>query len=178
MKGLPARHLVFLDESGVNTCMTRRYGRAIGKQRCCEGVPLNHGKNTTLISAIRLDHPPLFSVIQGAMHGCQFLDFIKNILVPTLHEGDIVIMDNLATHKVDGVEDAIRAAHAQLLFLPPYSPDFNPIEQMWSKMKAYLRKVKARVYDSLHSAILQAFALISPNDLLGWFSHAGYSSLA
>jgi transposase len=174
MKKLEAGKLIFLDESGVNTGMTRRYGRAVGKQRCEDAAPRNHGKNITLLSAIRLDGSIITTTMHGAMHGCDFLDFIQSKLVPSVHEGDVVIMDNLKTHKVDGVEDAIKSAKASVLYLPPYSPDLNPIEEMWSKIKAYLRKVKARLSDTLISAINDAFASVTATDMSGWFTHAGY----
>jgi transposase len=143
MKNLEADHLVFLDESGVHTGMTRRYGRSYRSKRCVDSAPLNRQKNTTLIAAIRLTGKPVSQKIEGAINGKTFLQYITQTLVPTLKAGDIVIMDNLSTHKVDGVEQAINGAHASLLYLPPYSPELNPIEEMWSKVKSILTENKS-----------------------------------
>ena len=126
--------LVFLDESGINTDMTRRYGRAVGKARVIDHVPCNTPKNTTIVSSMRLDGACAYDVIDGSMNGEKFLDYAQNVLVPTLRPGDIVVMDNLRAHKVSGVEEAIASAGASTVYLPPYSPDLNPIEKMWSKV--------------------------------------------
>jgi transposase len=165
---------VFLDESGVNTGMTRRYGRAKGKKRVCDSTPFNHKKNTTLIAAIRLGGKPVTGKIEGSMRGSTFLEYLTQTLVPVLNKGDVVIMDNLQTHKVKGVEEAVRRADASILYLPPYSPDLNPIEEMWSKVKSYLRKIKARTLDILLPSVDNAYSTVTDTDLLGWFSHAGY----
>lgn len=122
-----AASLVFLDESGVNTNLTRRYGRAQGKERVKDSAPLNTPKTTTIVSSVRLDGTTVPKFLSGAMNGSMFLDYIQNELVPSLHAGDLVIMDNLRCHKVKGVGEAIQRTGAQLLYLPPYSPDFNPI---------------------------------------------------
>ena len=118
--------------------MTRFYGRAKGKKRVYDYVPAKRTKRTTLLSSVRLDGTIVKKVFQGALNGKIFLDYIKNTLVPTLHEGDIVVMDNLSCHKVKGVKEAVESVEASVLYLPPYSPDFNPIEMMWSKMKSLL----------------------------------------
>lgn len=170
-----AEKLVFLDESGVNINMTRHYGRAKGKERVYDYVPLNKPKNTTLLSSVRLNGALEHCSFQGAVNGERFLKYIKNTLVPTLHKGDIVIMDNLRCHKVKGIKEAVENAEASVVYLPPYSPDFNPIEMMWSKIKALLRKWKARSIDLLDNAITEAFKLISTDDISGWFTEAGYS---
>lgn len=170
-----AASLVFLDESGVNTNLTRRYGRAKGKERVKDSAPLNTPKTTTILSSVRTDGTTVAKFFSGSMNGELFLDYIQNDLAPTLHDGDIVIMDNLRCHKVAGVKEAVENVGAQVRYLPPYSPDFNPIEMMWSKLKAILRKVKARTVDSLLVAIPQAFRSISICDILGWFKEAGYS---
>lgn len=170
-----AEKLVFLDESGVNINMTRHYGRGKGKERVCDDVPLNTPKNTTLLSSVRLDGSLAYNFFEGSVNGKNFLEYIQNILVPTLQKGDIVIMDNLRCHKVKGVKEAIEKAEARVLYLPAYSPDFNPIEMMWSKMKSHLRKQKARSSHLLDKAIQEAFQLITVNDISGWFSKAGYS---
>lgn len=172
---MTAEKLVFLDESGVNINMTRHYGRGKGKERVCEDVPFHTPKNTTMLSSIRLDGSLAYCFFQGSVNGEKFLEYIKNILVPTLQKGDIVIMDNLSCHKVKGVKEAIEKVEAKVIYLPAYSPDFNPIEMMWSKIKSLLRKWKARSIDLLDKAIKEAFELITVNDISGWFSKAGYS---
>lgn len=170
-----AASLVFLDESGVNTNLTRRYGRAKGKGRVKDSAPMNTPKATTIVSSVRLDGTTIPKFLSGAMNGGMFLDYIQHELVPSLHAGDLVIMDNLRCHKVKGVKEAIQRTGAQLLYLPPYSPDFNPIEMMWSKLKAILRKVKARTVDSLLAALPKAFPAVSIRDITGWFRKSGYS---
>lgn len=170
-----AASLVFLDESGVNTNLTRRYGRAKGKARVKDSAPLNTPKATTIVSSVRLDGTTVPKFLSGAMNGSMFLDYIQHELVPSLHAGDLVIMDNLRCHKVKGVKEAIQQTGAQLLYLPPYSPDFNPIEMMWSKLKAILRKIKARTVDSLLEALPKAFQAVSVCDITGWFCESGYS---
>ena len=167
--------LVFLDESGVNTNLTRRYGRAQGKERVQDSAPLNTPKTTTILSSVRLDGTTVPKFFSGSMNGSMFLDYVQHELAPSLNTGDLVIMDNLRCHKVKGVKEAIQQTGAQLLYLPPYSPDFNPIEMMWSKLKAVLRKVKARTVDSLLQALPKAFQTVSPSDVLGWFRESGYS---
>jgi hypothetical protein len=127
---LNAASLVFLDESGVNTNLTRRYGRAKGKERVKDSTPLNTPKTTTILSSVRTDGTTIAKFFSGSMNGELFLDYIQNDLAPTLHDGDFVIMDNLRCHKVAGVKEAVEKVGAQVLYLPPYSPDFNPIEMM------------------------------------------------
>ena len=170
-----ATSLVFLDEGGVNTNLTRRYGRAKGKERVKDSAPQNTPKTTTILSSVRTDGTTVAKFFSGSMNGELSLDYIQNDLVPTLRDGDLVIMDNLRCHKVSGVKEAVEKVGAQVLYLPPYSPDLNPIEMLWSKIKAILRKVKARTVDSLLAALPQAFHAISICDILGWFQEAGYS---
>ncbi len=167
--------LVFLDESGVNINMTRFYGRAKGKKRVYDYVPAKRTKRTTLLSSVRLDGTIVKKVFQGALNGEIFLDYIKNILVPTLHKGDIVVMDNLSCHKVKGVKEAIEQAGASVLYLPPYSPDFKPIEMMWSKIKSLLRKWKARTSNMLDIFIRKAFSSVTTKNIQNWFSECGYA---
>jgi len=167
--------LVFLDESGVNTNMSRRYGRAFGGERSTDAIPLNKGKSTTILSSVRADGTTVPMVFPGAVNRERFKEYLRDYLVPSLRPGDIVVMDNLPCHKVDGVAHLIESAGAHLLYLPPYSPDLNPIEQMWSKIKAFLRMFKARTVDALLGAIPTAFSLVSVSDIFGWFSAAGYS---
>ena len=174
-KTMDQNHLIFLDESGVNLNMTRRYGRAIGKARVYDYVPLNTPRNTTLLSSIRIeDATMVHKEISGALNGVIFLEYIRNDLAPTLRQGDIVIMDNLRVHKVAGVRQAIEEKGASVLYLPPYSPDLNPIEMLWSKIKAFLREQKARDAVILLDKIQEAYSTISLRDILGWFSAAGY----
>ena len=142
---------------------------------CIRQVPLNTPKNTTILSSVRLDGETLYTHFQGPFTGDRFLSYVKEQLVPHLREGDIVIMDNLRSHKVSGVREAIEKAKAFVLYLPPYSPDFNPIEMLWSKLKAFLRKEKARSLPDLDTAIPRAFDSISTSDIAGWFQAAGYS---
>ena len=167
--------LVFLDESGINIDLTRRYGRGKGASRVWDKVPLNTPQSTTLLSSIRLDGDMICSYFQGAMTGNIFLTYVREQLVPHLRAGDIVVMDNLRAHKVYGVRQAIEGAGASLVYLPPYSPDFNPIEMLWSKLKAVLRKVKARSLPALLSAVPAAFDAVTLSDIAAWFLEAGYS---
>jgi transposase len=173
--GIDASKLVFLDESGVNTDMTRRYGRSKNGLRVYDHTPLNTGKTTTILSSIRIDGSTVPVFLQGALNGELFKEYIEQHLAPTLHEGDIVVMDNLRCHKVSGIREAIEKVGAYVLYLPPYSPDLNPIEEMWSKVKAFLRKVKARSIPALLSALPTAFSAVAIQDILGWFRHGGYS---
>jgi len=175
MPKVDVEKLVFLDESGVNTNMSRRYARSIIGQRANDAIPLNTGKSTTILSSVRLDGTIVPVLFVGAVNRDRFLDYLKEHLVPTLQPGDIVIMDNLRTHKVDGVAALIQSAGAVPVYLPPYCPDLNPIEEMCSKIKAYLRKVKARSSVLLVQAIKDAFSTVSVSDIFGWFEHAGYS---
>ena len=170
----PAK-LVFLDEAGINTGMTRLYGRAPGGERVVEYIPDVRFERTSILSSVRLNGAMVPLVFEGALNGDIFLGYIQKFLVPTLQKDDIVIMDSLSSHKVKGVADAIEAKGAFVLYLPGYSPDLNPIEQMWSKVKAYLRKVKARTIAALYEAIKDALDLISLSDIKGWFSDANYS---
>lgn len=167
IKTLDVSKLVFLDESGVNINLTRRYGRAIGKERVYDYAPLNTPKSTTILSSIRMDGTMIHQEFSGAVNREHFLNYVTNFLTPSLHPSDIVIMDNLRTHKVDGVQQAIQSVDAQVLYLPPYSPDFNPIEMLWSKIKSILRKCKARTVQLLLSCISQVFLTISLSDIYG-----------
>ena len=167
--------LVFLDESGINTGMTRLYGRSSSKDRVIDYVPDVRFERTTILSSIRANGDMVPLVFEGALNGELFKAYISQCLVPNLHKGDIVIMDNLTSHKVNGVVEPIIAAGASVIYLPPYSPDLNPIEMMWSKMKAHLRKVKARTKELLETAIAEALEHITTSDILGWFNANGYS---
>jgi transposase len=176
LAGEPAAGLVFVDESGVSTKLTRLRGRAPAGQRVVGRVPHGHYQTTTLISGIRLDGPCAPWLFEGAMDGEMFLAWVVHGLAPALQKGDLVIMDNLATHKVSGVLEAIEAVGARLLYLPPYSPDFNPIENMWSKIKQILRSLAPRTETELILAAKIAFEAVSTADCLGFFSNAQYAT--
>lgn len=167
--------LVFLDESGVNTNMSRLYARAQGGKRANDAVPLNTGVSTTMLSSVRASGEKVYTTFSGAVNGERFKDYLRKLLIASLRPGDIVIMDNLRSHKVDDVAQLIASTGAVILYLPPYSPDLNPIEQMWSKIKAFLRMVKARTVDALLAAIPNAFAAVTVSDISGWFAACGYS---
>jgi len=171
-----ATRLVFVDESGANTKMTRLYGRCPVGQRLVARVPHGHYQTSTLIAGVRLRGPCAPWLFEGAMDGEMFLAWVRQGLAPTLQPDDVVIMDNLATHKVAGVRPAIEAVGAQLLYLPPYSPDFNPIENLWSKVKSILRRLAARTVEELLRAVALAFAAISTADCHGFFLHAQYAT--
>jgi transposase len=173
---VPAERLVFLDESGANTQMTRRYGRSPVGQRLVGTVPQGHYQTTTMIAAVRLHGPQAPWLFDGAMDGELFLAWVKQGLVPGLQRDDVVILDNLATHKVAGVREAIESAGARLEYLPPYSPDFNPIENMWSKIKQGMKSRAPRTARQLFKAAGAAFATVTPADCRGFFLHAGYAT--
>jgi len=166
--------LIFIDETSINTSMTRLYGRAEGGDRVIDYIPDVRFERTSIVSSVRLDGTITSLAFEGSLNGDIFLCYVKQFLVPTLREGDIVIMDNLSSHKVKGIEAAIEAVGAYVLFLPAHSPDLNPIEQMWSKVKACLRKAKARTADVLFEALKNALDAVSAEDVRGWFGEAGY----
>ena len=172
----PVAALVFVDESGANTKMTRLRGRALGGQRLLARVPHGHYQTSTLISGVRLGGPCAPWLFGGPMNGEMFLAWVRQGLAPTLRPGDVVILDNLATHKIRGVRDALEAVGARLLYLPPYSPDFNPIEPMWSKIKQVLRSHAPRTEDELLRAAQAAFNSISTADCKGFFFSAQYAT--
>ncbi len=169
----PAR-LVFIDETGASTKMARRYGRSLRGERCRAPLPHGHWKTTTFVGALRLEGMTAPMVLDGAMHGAACLAYVEQVLVPTLAPGDIVIMDNLPAHKSVAVRHAIEAAGAELRFLPPYSPDFNPIEMAFSKLKAFLKKTAARTVNDLWDAIAQGIDTFSPIECQNYFAAAGY----
>lgn len=169
------RHLKWLDETGCQLNMTREYGRALPGERIREGVPSAYGSNYTVIAAVGLQGVQAPWVIEGALNGELFRTYVKEVLAPTLKRGDIVVMDNLPTHKVAGLAELVAARGARIEYLSPYSPDYNPIERCWSKIKTYLRKVKARTYRALLKALREAFASISKRDLKAWALFCGYT---
>lgn len=153
--------------------MIRRYGRAIGGEQSVNRTPLNTSANTTILSSVRLNGETTCMIYGGGRTREKFLDYLKNTLIPTLLEGDIVIMDNVRPHHVKEVQTLLQRAGMKLLYLPAYSPDLNPIENMWSKIKALLRKLEIRLLPLLPHGIADAFSQIRPSDCAGWFSAAG-----
>lgn len=156
--------------------MTRRYGRSPVGQRLVCAVPHGRYQATTLIAAVRLQGPQAPWLFDGPLDGASFLAWVQQGLVPCLQDHDVVIMDNLATHKVAGVQAAIEAVGARLEYLPPYSPDFNPIENLWSKVKRTLKSHAPRTARRLLKAAGAAFAAVTPSDCQGFFLHAGYAT--
>jgi len=175
LKDVPVEKLVFIDESGAKTNMTRTRGRAPRGVRVIEKVPHGHWATTTMISGVRTAGPCAAAVVTGATDSEIFLAYVEHVLVPELTAGDVVILDNLQPHKAKGVREMIEAAGAKLLYLPPYSPDFNPIENMWSKVKQHLRSAAARTFDALQEAVTSALNTITPDDCIGYFRHCGYA---
>ena len=169
------QRLVFQDESGATTEMTRRYGRAPRGQRVAEGTPAGHWHTLTLLSAMSLQGMMAAMTVESPTDGDVFLAYVEQVLGPRLQPGQVVVMDNLPAHKVEGVRSRIEAAGAELLYLPPYSPDFNPIEQAWSKIKQQLRSAKARALETLEAAITEFLAAITAHHAAGWFAHCGYA---
>lgn len=169
----PAR-LVFLDETWASTNMARRYGWAPRGQRCVASVPHGHWKTTTFIAGLRLDGLTAPLVADGPMDGTIFLAYVNDFLCPVLRPGDIVIADNLGSHKVPGVRQAIRAVGASIVYLPPYSPDLNPIEQVFAKLKTLLRKAAKRTVDGLWDHIGTLIDAFSPQECRNYFAAAGY----
>lgn len=163
-------NFVFIDESGINTDLTRIYGRAIDGERCIDKVPLNTPQNTTILSSVRYNGETVYTVYQGGTTSDKFSDYLKNILAPTLHKNDIVVMDNMRTHRSKEVKKVIEELKINVVYLPPYSPDFNPIEKMWSKIKSVLRKLKVRILEDLPDAIKYSFSKVCASDCLGWFN--------
>ena len=170
-----SQRLKWLDETGSQLNLTREYGRARPGERVVEGVPSAYGSNYTLLGVLSLAGFEAPWLIEGALDGDLFKLYVGEVMGPTLRPGDIVLMDNLATHKVAGIAELVAARGAQLLYLPPYSPDLNPIERCWSKIKTYLRKAKARSYRALVRAIKAALATISEADIRAWFEFCGYA---
>ena len=168
--------LVFLDESGAKTNMTRLYGRAPVGERCNFFNPHGHWKTTTMVSAIRRSGviAPATLLLDGPMNAPTFLGYVERCLAPALRAGDVVVMDNLGAHKAGGVEEAIGAAGATVWWLPPYSPDLNPIEKLWSKIKAWLRRAMADTLDGLVRAAGEVFRTVTADECRNYFRSCGY----
>ena len=169
------RSLVFVDESGAKTNMTRLYGRAPGGERVRDSAPHGHWGVRTMISSIRLDGYTSCMSVDCATDGDVFEAYVRHVLAPELRVGEIVVLDNLSPHKRGAAAQIINSRGARLEFLPPYSPDFNPIEKMWSKIKSILRSLKPRTSEQLHEAIAAAFEQITENDAISFFESCGYT---
>jgi transposase len=166
--------LLFFDESGINLSMARAYARADRGERAVGHVPKNWGESMTIAAGIGLRGLVAPLLMHGSMNGEVFEAYFEQFVIPELREGDIVVLDNLGAHKLRSVAEMARAVGVQLLFLPPYSPDLNPIELAWSKVKAILRSHAARTYEDLENAVVAAMSAICVEDILGWFRHCGY----
>jgi transposase len=171
---LNPEHLVFIDETWAKTNMVRLYGRALRGQRLVAALPHGHWMTTTFVAALRHDAITAPCVFDGPMNGASFLTYVKHFLAPALRQGDVVVMDNLASHKVKGVKEAIERAGATLRYLPAYSPDLNPIEQAFAKLKAALRKAAARTLDALIEAIADALATFTSQECANYLANSGY----
>ena len=170
-----ANKLVFIDETGASTKMTRLYGRAPRGRRLLAKAPFGHWKTTTLVAALRRDGLGAPMVLDGPMTGQAFLAYVEQVLIPTLQPDDIVVMDNLPAHKIAAVRAAIAKAGAQFFLLPPYSPDMNPIEMAFSKLKALLRQAPERTRDGLWRRIGELIDCFTPNECANYFAAAGYA---
>jgi transposase len=171
----PAR-FIFLDATGSATDMARRYRRSPAGARLVAAVPHGHWRTTTFIAGLRQSGIVAPLVLDGPMTGPAFRAYVEQFLAPALAPGDVVVLDHLAAHKVAGVRQAIVAAGAALLYLPPYSPDLNPIEQLFAKLKALLRKAAARTKDALWQAIGRVLAAVPPRECANYLNHCGYGS--
>lgn len=174
--GLNIRKFIFIDETGSNLAMTRLYGRAEPGERVFDKVPGDRGENVSTIGAIDLDGIRTGLSVPGAIDGETMLFFVEELLAPTLKRGEIVFLDNCPIHKMDEIEEAIETRGAWVIFLPRYSPDLNPIENCWSKVKAILRSLKPRTLQELLGALVEAFSSVTVQDILGWFNHCGYQA--
>jgi transposase len=172
--GWEPSHLVFIDESGARTNLIRQYGRCLRGRRLVAYAPHGHWKTTTFVVALREEGLTAPMVLDGAMNGKAFLAYVRQVLVPTLQPGDLVVMDNLSSHKAAGVRDAIEQAGARLMYLPPYSPDLNPIELAFSKLKWLLRSAAERTVDTLWSRLGQLLDDFPPHQCRNYFRHCGY----
>jgi transposase len=174
---LESTRLVFIDETGTNTAMARLRGRCRRGRRLIARVPHGHWKTTTFVAGLRCDGIAAPLVVDMPMNGAIFCAYVEQCLVPILRPGDIVIMDNLASHKVKGVREAIEAAEASLIYLPPYSPDLNPIEQAFAKLKALLRKAAERSVPALWNRIGSLLSTFSSQECTNYLKNSGYASI-
>lgn len=168
------RRFRFIDESGSNLSLTRLYGRAPKGCRVRECVPRNYGSQTSIISAVSVSGASATMTVEGAVDASVFNIYVEQVLRPTIEVGDILILDNLSVHRASCIEAVAAECGAVVIWLPPYSPDFSPIELMWSKIKAALRAAKARTREELEQALVTALELVTSDDCEGWFKHCGY----
>jgi transposase len=169
-----AARLLFIDETGINLSMTRTHARTLAGMRAVDAVPKNWGDNITVTAALTLDGIVAPMMMHGAMNARAFEAYVEQCLCPELGAGDVVVLDKLTAHKIDRVRQLVEARGARLAYLPGYSPDFNPIENAWSKLKALLRKAKARTVRKLGRALRWALLEITSDDAHGWISHCGF----
>ena len=168
------RRFHFLDETGLRLDECRRYGRAGGGQRVEQAVPVRRGRSLTLIGARSTQGLVGVQLFEGALTQKRFVLYVSGFLAPVLRPGDVLVLDNLSAHKVGGLREWLAERGVEVLFLPPYSPDFSPVEQAWSKLKTALRTAQARGWDALQEALRTAVAWISSADAQHWFDHCGY----
>jgi transposase len=166
--------LKFIDEAAINTAMTRLRGRAAPGQRVVERVPRNYGQQTSVISCLGLSGVGATLTVEGAVDTLCFNEYVERVLRPTVVAGDVFVLDNLGAHKASRIEEVVESCGGKVIWLSPYSPDFSPIEQMWSKIKEALRAAKARTREELERALAEALKRVSQSDILGWFKHCGY----
>lgn len=166
--------LRFLDEAGATTILTRLYARAVGGSRSSEAVPRNYGASTSMISTLGVAGVEATMTVEGSVNTLVFNAYCEHILCPTLRPGDVIVLDNLGAHRASRIEEITARCGPRVLWLPPYSPDFSPIELMWSKVKAFLKKVKARTQAELEAAIKAALETVTVSDCRNWFRHCGY----
>ena len=175
ISGFKASDLVFLDESGCNTDMTRRYAYSLGGSRSVDSAPLSKPKNTTILSSIQLDGTLRYTTFSGGTTVERFKRYLETDLLPHLNGNSVLIMDNMKSHHAKAVRNLLDSSGVRYIYLPPYSPDLNPIEKLWSKVKSFLRKFKARTLDALPNAIQNAFHAVTVSDCSGWFRFCGYA---
>ena len=174
ISGFSASDLVFLDESGCNTDMTRRYAYSFGGSRAVDATPLSKPKNTTVLSSIQLNGTLHYTTFSGGTTVERFKRYLETDLLPHLNGNSVLVMDNMKSHHAKAVKDLLDSSGIRYIYLPPYSPDLNPIEKLWSKVKSLLRKFKARTLDALPNAIQNAFHSVTVSDCSGWFRFCGY----
>jgi transposase len=169
-----AHQCVFIDECGVTTDLIRRYGRSLRGTRLQDHAPYGHWETHTVVAALRVEGVQAPAVFDGPIDTDSFRAYVEQVLVPSLRPGDVVILDNLAVHRQPEVRAAIEQAGAHLRFLPPYSPDFNPIEQAFAKLKAFLRAARPRTFDHVNTLVAAALALFTPAECRNYIRHCGY----
>ena len=174
---LDPEKLVFIDETSISTSMARRFGWAPRGERCRASIPFGHWKTTTFVAGLCMDRIDAPMTIDGALDGEAFLAYVEQMLAPTLGAGDVVVMDNVPLHKVAGIAEAIAATGASVVYLPAYSPDFNPIEKFFSQFKSILQRLAARTADALEAAVAEALRGVTPNECRNYFAACGYDAL-